>query len=126
MKPAIKPNASDLKFHKDLQKVMQLDKQIQPAVNGIYRHLCQVLESERDRELFQLFVILQTGADLSLYAPRYVLSMEMILGDYIEIYTTWAKRAEELLQAMETGKAISKPGARRKSPRRASGRAGNE
>ena len=119
-------NASDQQFHEDLQKVMQLDRQLQPALNGIYRHLCHILEAGHDRELFQLFVILQTGANLSLYAPRYVLSMEMVLGDYIDIYTTWARQAQDLLQAMETGKTISKPATGRKSPRRAVRRAGND
>jgi hypothetical protein len=119
MTRTIKPSASDQQFHQALQKVMQLDQQLQPAISGLYRHLCDALETGHDRELFQLFVILQTGSNLSLYAPRHMLSMEMVLGDYLEIYTTWARKAEELLGTSQAIKTTTKPGTRRKHARKA-------
>ena len=116
MTRTIKPTPEDVQFHEAMLKALQLDKQLQPALHGIYRHLCQVLEPGRDLELFQLYVILQSGASLSLYAPRYLLSMDMVLGDYLDIYTRWARKAQDLLQEQETKR---RPAVRRKGQFRA-------
>ena len=110
MKPPIKP-MTDKQFIAALKKTALLDARLQPILTGIYGHLYEVLPRESDRELLGMYGVLLMGSDLSLYAPR-----ELLYGDCMAIFTTWAKKAERLLRSTKKGKLakISKPGTRKR------------
>jgi len=117
--PPSKPSPEDLRFRKTLNKAMKLSVALEPALNGIYHHLTDVLQNETDRELFRLYPLLQMGATLSQYSPHRLVKTDLTFGDYIKLYTTWAKKAERLLQAMEKGETITEPAAVRKGQKQA-------
>lgn len=117
--PPSKPRPEDLRFRKALKKAMALEQELAPALNGIYRHITDVLQNETDKELFRLYPILQMGSTLSSWSPSKLIKTDLVFGDYLKLYTTWAKKAEKLLKAMEKDEPITEPAIIPKSQKKA-------
>ena len=113
------PSPADKKFHLTMKKAMRLDKDLEPVKRAIYRRILDTLPSETDRELFRFYSMLQVGSVLSQYAPRHLVATDLTFGDYIKLYTTWAKKAEKLLKAAEPGEQAVSVAPRRKNATRA-------
>jgi hypothetical protein len=112
--PPRKPTPLDRRIAKARARAQALDKELEPAVNAIYRHLSDQLQGD-DRELFALYPLLCMGSTLSRYAPMKLVSPDLTFGDYIKLYTTWARKAQKLLQAIEAGEKApaAQPGQKR-------------
>lgn len=110
---------TDKKFDLAMKKAMRLDRDLEPVQRAIYRRVYDALQNPNDRELFEMYSVLHMGSVISKYAPRHLVATDLTFGDYIKLYTTWAKKAEKLLKATEPRKAPVRSSTTRKTQNKA-------